>query len=76
MFPEVVFRTLDDEDGDEGIWSILVSEGYLHHRVLGSKLRDHVPVDTFPLEGDEGSTFNGRLDKDCLLYTSPSPRDS
>ena len=27
VFPEVVFRTLDDEDGDEGIWSILVSEG-------------------------------------------------
>ena len=35
------------------------------------------PLSTFPMEGvDKSMCFITRMNEDCLLYTSPSPRDA
>ena len=65
VLPEVIPCSFNDEDGNERIGGILMSEGHLHYWILRSKLRDDVSVDTFALQSDEGCAFDGGLDKDA-----------
>ena len=44
-------------------------------RCIGCRYCAHVATNTFVVDDDYGRSRALRQDGDCLLYTSPSPRD-
>ena len=69
VLAQVVLRSLDDEDGDERVGSVLVGKGYFHHRVFGGELFQHVAMNPFTFEGHEGGSLDGRLHEDAGSFS-------
>ena len=69
VLAQVVLRSLDDEDGDEGVGSVFVGKGYFHHRVFGGELFQHVAMNSFAFKGHEGSSLDGRLHEDAGSFS-------